>query len=291
MDPITFATDLIGWYAVHVNANDVAVMGGTPRWFLASLLLPPEADAGDVGPIFDQLAESCRELDVAMVGGHTEITIGIDRPIMVGTMLGEAAPGRVLTSGGAQPGDVIVLCGGVAVEGTAILGREAAEGLRAKGFAQESIAAARDLLFDPGISVVPAALAAAAVPGVTAMHDPTEGGLATGLRELALASEVGLEIEEDRIPVLPLTERACTALALDPMGLIASGSLLVAVRAERADKLLSSLGQVCRQVEPIGRAVPEKDGLWLLSPGQRRRMPEFERDEIARLFGGSTGAD
>jgi hydrogenase maturation factor len=284
MDPITFATDLIGWYAVHVNANDIAVMGGTPRWFLGTLLLPPEAEVTEVAPVFDQIADSCREIGVSPIGGHTEVTIGIDRPILVGCMLGEAPPGAPLTSGGAQPGDAIVLCGGIAVEGTAILAREAPDALQARGLDRDAIAEARNLLFDPGISVVPAARAAASAGGVTAMHDPTEGGLATGLSELALASGVGLEVDAARIAVLPLTERACSALKLDPLGLIASGSLLVTAQPARADGVAVAVRAAAREVSVIGRVLPQGEGQWLISRGERRPLPEFARDELARFF-------
>ena len=285
-DPITFATDLIGWYAVHINANDVAAMGAEPRWFLATLLLPPSAESAEVGPIFDQIAEACREVGAAPIGGHTEITIGIDRPIMVASMLGEVARDGLVTSAGAREGDVVVLAQGIAVEGTAILAREAGERLRARGVGEESVARARDLLFDPGISVVSAARAAAGVQGVTAMHDPTEGGLATGLRELATASQVGLEIRGEDIPVLPLTREVCAALELDPLGLIASGSLLVTCSAASADALLAAMRAGGIEAAAIGQVAPEAEGLWLRSAGKREPLPEFPRDEVARLLGG-----
>jgi len=288
-DPITFATDLIGWYAVHVNANDVAVMGAAPRWFLATILLPESA--GEVAQvsnlchgIFDQMVDCCKDLAVSLIGGHTEITIEVPRPIVVGCMLGEAERDRVFTSAGARPGDVVVLAGSIAIEGTALLAREAAELLHAKEVPAESVARARDLLLEPGISVVRAARAAAQVEGVTAMHDPTEGGLATGLRELAIASEVGLEIESDQIPVLPLTRDFCAALGLHALGLIASGSLLITVRAEAAERLLAALRAAGLQVAAIGRVLSQGEGLWMMRGGQRRPLPEFPRDEVARLF-------
>ncbi len=285
-DPITFATDLIGWYAVHINANDVAAMGAAPRWFLATLLLPESAEESDIGPIFDQIADSCREVGATPIGGHTEVTIGIDRPIVVASMLGEVARNKLLTSGGAQPGDLVMLAGPIAIEGTALLAREAGETLRTLGVSRDSVASAQRLLLDPGISVVPAARAAAGVEGVTAMHDPTEGGLATGLRELALASGVGLEIDEDRIPVLALTHEVCAALDLDPLGLIASGSLLVSLRPSAREMLLGELTSAGIQAAVIGLVVPGGDGLWVRAAGQRRPLPEFPRDEVARFFEG-----
>ncbi len=285
-DPITFATDLIGWYAVNINANDIATMGAAPRWFMGSLLLPEGADKGTVAAIFDQIAEACQALGVTAVGGHTEVTIGLDRPILAGCMLGEVERDGLITSAGARPGDAIILAGGIAIEGTALLAREVGEELIARGLSSEEVAAARDLLFAPGLSVVPAASAAIAAGGVTALHDPTEGGLATGLRELALASEVGLEVDRDAIPMLSLTLRVCAALKLNPLGLIASGSLLIAARPESAEGVLASLRRSGLEASAVGRALPSGEGLWLTVQGRRERLPEFERDELARFFAG-----
>lgn len=290
MDPITFATDLIGWYAVQVNANDVAVMGAEPRWFLGALMLPEGFPEDGVAPIFDQLAEACEELAIAEIGGHTEVTSGVSRPVLVGCMLGEAAPGQVVTTAGAQPGDVVVLYGAAGVEGTAILAREAGEVLAERGLEAEVTARAREFLFDPGISVVRPALAAAAC-GVTAMHDPTEGGIATGLAELALASEVGLEIDAGQIPVLPATRAACERLALDPLGLIASGSLLATARPEAAERLLRAASDMKREAAVIGRVVGKAEGATLLVGGERRALPHFARDEVARFFEEQDRAD
>jgi hydrogenase maturation factor len=283
-DPVTFATDLIGWYAVNVNANDIATMGAEPRWFMGSLLLPKSADEAAAAGIFDQIAAACRALGVTAVGGHTEVTIGLDRPILVGCMLGEVERDSLVTSSGARPGDVLILTGGIAVEGAALLAREVGKELMARGMAAEAVAQARDLLLSPGISVVPAARAAMAAGGVTALHDPTEGGLATGLRELGAASEVGLEVDAEAITVLPLTQQVCTLLALDPLGLIASGALLVAARPEAAEATLASVRKAGVNAAILGKVLPEAEGLWLLAAGERRPLPEFARDEIARFL-------
>ncbi|HEX2325256.1 MAG TPA: AIR synthase related protein, partial [Chloroflexota bacterium] len=156
-DPITFATDLIGWYAVHVNANDVACAGATPRWFMATAILPERWEESEVAALFEQLTEACTSLGVTLVGGHTEITGGLERPVLSGCMLGEVERARAVRTGGGQAGDNLILTQGIAVEGTAILAREAADTLRARGVKGETVARARELLFDPGISVVPAA--------------------------------------------------------------------------------------------------------------------------------------
>ncbi len=282
-DPITFATDEIGWYAVHINANDVACMGAFPRWFLATLLLPEgHTDPPLVDVIFDQMAEACAELGVAVVGGHTEITYGLDRPVVVGCMLGEVAAERLVRPEGARPGDALLLTKGVAVEGTAVIAREKAGELA--GLDAALIERCRGFLHDPGISVVRDASVAMAAGEVRAMHDPTEGGLATGLWELAEAAGVGLEVDETALPILPETRLLCGQLGLDPLGLIASGALLLAVKQEDAPAIQAALEGAGIAVAHIGRVVERERGIVMHSAAGERPLLRFERDEIARLF-------
>ena len=282
-DPITFATDLIGWYAVQVNANDLAAMGATPRWLMATLLLPEGTSADDVRAIFNQLLEACDALGVTLIGGHTEITHDLPRPIAIGAMLGEVAKDKVVLTSGAQVGDSIALTQGVAIEGTAILAREAADALAANGVSQDVIRRAQGLLFTPGISVAKAAAIACDV-GVNSMHDPTEGGLATGLLEIATAAGVGIVVDAERIPVLPECRAVCDALSLDPLGLIASGALLATLPPADARRLTAALRRAGIPAVEIGRVTPASEGLRLISNGAERALPTFERDELARFF-------
>lgn len=287
-DPITFATDAIGWYAVHVNANDIAAMGATPRWFLATVLLPEGRATPEMAEeIFAQISRACQELGVSLCGGHTEITYGLDRPIVVGQMLGEVARDRLITSAGAQVGDAIVLTKGIAVEGTSIIAREKAAEL-ADDYPAEWIARCQNFLFNPGISVVRDAQVVTAVARVHAMHDPTEGGLATGLYELAQASGVGLLIRREAISILPETAELTRRYNLDPLGLIASGSLLVALPAEDTAVAVSALTSAGIAASVIGRLWEPERGVKLDTGGRTEDLTQFARDEIARLFGFST---
>ena len=279
-DPVTFATDRIGWYAVQVNANDVACMGAAPRWFLATVLLPEGAPESLAVSIHEQIMRACDALGVTLVGGHTEITYGLTRPIVSGQMLGEAARDAVVWPGGARPGDALILSQGIAIEGTSVLAYEAADALLAAGMSQTEIEAAASLLDAPGISVVRAAQAAAKA-GVTAMHDPTEGGLATGLAELATAANAGLEVDTDAIRVLPETRAVCDALGLDPLGLLASGALLAAAAPENADAVLAALAAESIDAGVIGRVTESSTGLQLRSTDGVRDLPSFPRDELA----------
>ena len=120
-DPITFATSEIGWYAVNINANDVAVMGAQPRWFLATVLLPAgQATAEMAEAIFAQIYNACAALGVSLAGGHTEITVNLDRPIVSGTMLGEVEHDRLIKTAGARVGDTVLQVKPAPIEGTAL---------------------------------------------------------------------------------------------------------------------------------------------------------------------------
>ncbi len=284
-DPITFATDDIGWYAVHVNANDIACMGARPQWFMVSALLPSQqADAAMAEKIFKQITEACAALKIALVGGHTEITFDLNRPILVGAMLGEVRRDKLVTSRGARVGDVVLLTKEVPLEGTALIAREKQADLQSRGFSVDSIARAKNLLRDPGISVVREALIAAEAGAATAMHDPTEGGLATGLRELAQASDVGLAIDGDAIPFSKEGLELCAAYGLDPLGVIASGSLLLTTPGEKADDLLNRFNRAGVKCAVIGRVVLPEEGLTITRHRVAQPLPRFEVDEIARLF-------
>ncbi len=289
-DPVTFATEDIGWYAVHVNANDVACCGATPRWFLAAVLLPERsATAGMAETIFDQLSDACRELGISLCGGHTEITHGLDRPIVVGQMLGEVSPDRYVTAAGARVGDVLFLTKSIAIEGTALIARERSQTLGGV-LSPEELERCRRLLRTPGISIVREAQLALEAGGVHALHDPTEGGLATGLRELAEASQVGLLVEQEQVPVLSECERICSRLRLDPLGLIASGSLLMAVAPERADVLEQHFATEGLALARIGVVVEAEQGCKVrLTDGQLQALPIFARDELAKLFSPAQG--
>ena len=274
-DPITFATDEIGWYLVHVNANDIATTGATPRWLLVTALLPEgKTTAEDVERIAEQVYAACREIGVAVIGGHTEITHGLDRPILAGTLIGEVARERLVTPRGAVPGDRVLLTKGVPIEATAILAREFPARL-AGALSAAELGRARAFLHDPGISVLRDARVALAAGRVTAMHDPTEGGLAGALWELAEACGRALVVDPAAVPVPELSARICRVFGLDPLAAIASGALLLtapAADAPRVRRALEADGIPCAE---IGVVEEGPAGV---------NLPRPERDEIAKAW-------
>ena len=281
-DPITFATEDIGWYAVHINANDIATTGALPRWFLATLLLPEQrTDQAIIDSIFDQIERACADVGATLVGGHTEITAGLQRPIVAGTMLGEVKPNRLITPKGAKPGNHLLLTKGIPIEATSLLVREVPGRLTA--VPPSVIDRARALLTEPGISVLAEASAAAGTGWVTGMHDPTEGGLAGGLWELSLAAGVGIEVERSAIYVLPEALTICNLLNVDPFAAIASGALLIAVEADRAAEVIGAIQAKGVDVADIG-LITSGSGVSIRDGGNLKPLPRPERDAIAAVI-------
>ncbi len=289
-DPITFATDHIGYYAVHVNANDIATSGARPLWFLGTLLLPEtEATADLARDIFGQIIQACTGMGVQLVGGHTEVTYGLDRPILVGQMLGEVSREDLVTPDGLRPGDSILLTKRLGIEAASIIAREKSEDLLRRGFPGEFIAAAQAMLFEPGISVLKEAQLACAVAKssgghVHAMHDPTEGGVATGLWELAQAAGVGLEVWGEKLPEDPRARRLADAYELDLWGVIASGALLIGVCPSLAEPIRQELEGQGIPCTEIARATVPEAGVLVVRDGRREELPRYDQDEIGKLF-------
>jgi hydrogenase expression/formation protein HypE len=283
-DPITFAARQPARYLLAVNSNDLAVTGARPRWLLVTALLPEGISPSAAEAIFAELKQACDAMGILLVGGHTEMTVGLDRPILVGCLLGTVPRDRLVRTSGARPGDAILLAGGIAIEGAAILATEHADRLRQRGVPEDVLRNVARWLESPGISVAAAAGLLVEAGGVHAMHDPTEGGLITALHELAEASGIGLRIRRDAIPVLAECRVICEALGLDPLGLLASGALLAAMEPAAAPRAMEALHRAGIPGALIGEALPASDGLWLVEGDGVRALPRFARDELARYL-------
>ncbi|MGQ3683836.1 MAG: AIR synthase family protein [Candidatus Loosdrechtia sp.] len=283
-DPVTFTASHIGWYAVNVNANDIAAMGATPKWFLITILLPErKTNKKMVKQIFRDVLEATRALNITLCGGHTEISCRLDRPIIIGHMLGEVEKDKLVINSRACPGDDLLLTKGIAIEGTAIIAREKETELK-KRFGNRFVRKAQSFLRNPGLSVVKDALLANKAAKIHAMHDPTEGGLATGILELTKASGTGAVIDEEKILCYPETEQICKFFQIKPLGLIASGALLIAVDSGKTKEVVAILarhGIVCTH---IGKLTKKDAGLKLLQKGRLTKMPTFKVDEITKVL-------
>ena len=239
-DPITGAEEWLGWLAVNVGANDVATCGVEPRWFSSCILLPRDSKKELIEKICSHMDKAARQLNMAIIGGHCEITLGIEHPIVIGCSIGIADNGKYVTSSGAKVGNRIVMTKGVGIEGTAILATDRRNDLR-QAFSESFFQKAES--FFTKISVVKDALTAFRTGGVLAMHDPTEGGVAGGLHELADASNVGFQVYEERILIHEETKKICAHFGIDPLQLISSGSLLIVAKKEKTDGIVTRLSQ------------------------------------------------
>lgn len=285
-DPITFATDEIGYYAVNINVNDVACTGAIPKWFQSTILLPEKGtDEGLIRNIFKSIHDTCKSMNISVIGGHTEVTAGLDRPIVVGSLLGEVEKESLISTSGAKPGDALILTKGIFIEGTSIIGREKEQLLIEKGYDSDFVEKCKNYLYDPGISVLKEALLARENFNVHAMHDPTEGGLLTGIAEMVIASDIGIEIIKEEIIVLPEPLELSKIFKLNPLNTISSGSLLIAMDNNDSSEFVDLLKKNGINAKKIGHFQPKSNGLVIQDEkGQKSRLTYSEIDEITKIF-------
>ncbi|MFX1345907.1 MAG: AIR synthase family protein [Promethearchaeota archaeon] len=285
-DPITFTTDQIGYYVVNVNVNDVVCTGAKPKWFQATILLPQKTTTNRlIENIFKDIHDTCKSMGIAVIGGHTEITPKIDRPMLIGSLLGEVEKEKLVRTSGAEPGDAIILTKGIFIEGTSIISREKGSELKDKGFNSDFIEKCKNYLYEPGISVFKEALLANKNFKIKSFHDPTEGGLATGLAEMAIASNTGIIIERSKVDILPEPSILSKIFDLDPMGTISSGSLLIAIDDEKSQELIDLLTNNKIHAKKIGNFVIRENGLMIKeNNGKVNPLSYSETDEITKIF-------
>lgn len=277
-DPITGAVENIGWLAVNVCTNDIATRGVRPLWILTVLLLPEGVSSAQLRNITSQIDEAAKELGVAVVGGHCEVTPGIDRPILITTALGETPRKRFVRTSGAKTGDSVIVTKGAAIEGTAILSQELDSLLQAK-IDKKTIERAKQ--FIKKVSVLKDALTAVEIGGVHAMHDATEGGIAGGLQEIAWASNVGIIAHENKVPICEETETICRTLEIDPLRTISSGALIIAAHPEKAEEILMTLRGRGIRAGIVGRVVDKKKGIYIVrKDGTRLDLLKPVKEEL-----------
>jgi hydrogenase maturation factor len=279
-DPITFTTEHIGYYAVNVNANDVATMGARPRWFMATALVPPRTSNRVLAGLFSELDKACVDLGIRLCGGHTEVTSAVTRPVVIGAMIGTVLRRKLVRPGRARPGDTILITKRLAIEGTTIIAREKrkmVDRLLGPGRARR----ARRLLVLPGISVVREAMCAVDTTSVHAMHDPTEGGFIWGVRELCMATSLGAEIDLDVVPVYAETEKICDHFKINPLGLIASGSLLIVASRRSASRVAEAIRRLDIECTEIGHL--RRGKVTFMRRGKPASVPLLKADEISKV--------
>jgi len=273
-DPITGVSQRAGWYAVNVSANDVATSGNRPEFMQSVILLPEDASERDVKQLSSEMHRTAKALGIAIVGGHTELSPGLHRPIVVTTAF--AVADSYVTAAGARAGDTIMMTKTAGVEGTAILGTDPRFNRRLD---RETVSGAASHF--ERLSVVDEAVGAYNTGAVHAMHDCTEGGVLGALYEMATASGLGLEVSEADIPVSRETMRICSALGADPLKLISSGTLLIAVKKGEEGLVSDAAASAGSSATPIGCFTKGK--VLLTRRGTAEEVKGPPKDEIWRL--------
>jgi len=282
-DPITGAIENIGSLAVKVATNDVASRGARPRWITVVIFLPEGSSIELLGNIMEQIDSEAKKLGIAVVGGHTEVTPGFNRPVLVVTAMGEAPKDRYVTSSTARKGDLIIMTKGAAIEGTAIFAIELKELLKER-LDVDLIERAKRFLEE--ISIAKEASVAIETGGVTAMHDATEGGVAGALQELAIASNLGVMAYEEKIFVRPETEAICKVLGADPIRTISSGTLMIAAKADKAQSIVDNLASRGVKAFVIGEFTDKEKGMWLINrDGVKLDLSEPIQDQLWVILG------
>jgi hydrogenase maturation factor len=277
-DPITGAVENVGWLAVNVCTNDIATRGIRPLWILTVLLLPENITTRQLRSILTDIDQAAKQLGVAVVGGHSEVTSSINRPIIVTTAMGETCDKKFVRTSGARIDDSLIVTKGAAIEGTAILAHELADFLEKK-IGEKTVRKAQQ--FIRMTSVVEDALTAVEAGEVHAMHDATEGGIACGLQEIAWASNVGIIAYENKIPLYEETEVICKTLGIDPLRTISSGSLIIAANPESTEKILAELEQKGIRASIIGKVTEKTQKAYIVrKDGTKLSLEKPVKEEL-----------
>lgn len=277
-DPVTGTAVDIGSLSVHITVNDIASAGAEPVGVMLSVLLPETIEEPQIRAMMQQVEETCAKLGIQAIGGHTEVTRAVNQPVITVTGIGKVKRGKLVTTGGARPGNDIVVTKWLGLEGTSIIAKEKEQELSDRfspGFLREA------QQFDRYLSVVPEA-AVAVKSGVTAMHDVTEGGIFGALWELAEASGVGLEIDLQKLPIRQETVEICEYYGLNPYELISSGSMLMA--SANGYDLARALEQAGIPAAVVGKATAGNDRL-IWNSGEKRYLEPPKADELYKVTG------
>lgn len=276
-DPITFTADAIGTYSIAININDIACLGCKPRWFTATLLLPLGTTENELTKIWKNLSAELKLYNIQPIGGHVEITPTVNIPIIVGQMLGEVLGNNFLDMRQGKAQDKILLWRSIALEGTSLLAKTLQNKLK-KEFTKKQLQKLQNIIHDPGICIWPLVKKIVPTKGLIGIHDPTEGGLATALHEIADVCKCGLEIDHTTISIMPETNKLAEIFNFDPLGLIASGCALIVCRPNTAQTIVNKIGD--KSIAVIGRLTSSPTKRILIKNGKKTTLPRHTTDEI-----------
>lgn len=283
-DPISLTSENIGWYAVEINTNDIVTTGADPKWLMTTLLLPENATTPQqVEFILDQLIDATGKYAISLIGGHTEITNAVERPIMASTMLGLVDKNKLITPKGINTGDLIFLTKEIAIETVSILANDFSKKLE-EVLTSEELGLAKDYIHNPGISIFKEAKLLREGFGVTGMHDPTEGGIAAALWEMSIASGKILRTDPKLFPISNLAKKICDYFSINPINSISSGALLFTANPAFKDKIFELLNENSIPINEIGEVLDNGNGVQVYHPNGFLLLPHPQQDEITKVF-------
>jgi len=280
-DPVTLVGEDTGQYLVNVNVNDMAAMGGIPKWFLCSLLFPRGITFDMIEEVFCQVCSHCKKYSINWVGGHTEVSSGVKKTVACGFLAGFEGKGKNKKLKPVRKGDRVFLVKEAGIEAASIMAREKMEVLK-REFPENILSRLVNSVNRPGIGVLREARLLWENFGVKVMHDPTEGGISTALYEVSLRCGTGLMIDKKKIMFYPHVERLSSLFGLNPYGIISSGCLLGIIPEEEGPGLRDFMRKRRIKCSLIGEAV-DREGVYLRDGENVSPFPVFERDEITRL--------
>lgn len=276
-DPITGTAKEIGRLAVHISCNDIASCGVEPLGLLVTILCPPGATEQELEMIMDQLISSAASINVDILGGHTEITTAVTRFVITCTAVGRCPREKLIATSSARKGDSLVLTKHAGLEGASIIAHEKEQEL-IKVLGNEAVNEAKAYM--ESLSVVKDGLAAAQF-GVNAMHDVTEGGILGAVWEMCEASDNGVEVYIDQIPVTMSTRRICEYYNINPYKLISSGCMLIS--AGDGEGLVRYLETAGITATVIGRLNGTKQKV-MTTAGRAEPIPQPASDELYKVL-------
>lgn len=280
-DPITFTEENIGAYTVAVNCNDIVAMGGIPKYLTTTILLPPDYNPEKLPAIFKEISIACRQAGVLWVGGHTEVTSAVTRIVISAQMVGSLFKKPTVTSG-AQAGELLVMSKWAGLEATTILAREKKK-VCLKLLGREGFKRVLAWLHDPGISIIREGRILKET-GITAGHDPTEGGIATGIHEIASRSGVGVRIDSTKINIREETLELCSYFKLDPLGILSSGVFLFTAPPQLAGDACAKLNKGGIPAAVIGEITPDPGEIILMQGEKAGPLPIYSKDELLKVL-------
>ncbi len=273
-DPITGADRRIGWYAVNVSANDVATSGIMPSTLTVVTLLPSSSSTSQILALMTEIYRTAKSLGISVAGGHTEITPGLSKPLVVVTAFGTGE--KYVTAAMGENGDSILMTKTAGIEGTSII--STLPGAR-RTISRNILMRGESLIGK--LSIVPEAKEAFATGRVHAMHDATEGGILGAVLEMSIASNLGFEMDAESIPIDESTRVICDEMMVDPLKLLGSGSLLICCSNEDESKIMERLSNQKTKCTKIGRLVSKRRGRTITSNNKRTRVvKDFVQDEL-----------